>query len=141
MDSSAAQLNRFAALTAAFAAAADPGPARRVIQREVLGRWAPDEAELVEFTDAAWAASERELQYAACDLISRRARVAIIHQLHIKRETDADRLFDYCTRPAADSEFFIRKAIGWALREYSKTDPEAVLTYVHAHESELSPLS
>jgi 3-methyladenine DNA glycosylase AlkD len=68
------------------------------------------------------------------------ARVAIIHQLGFKGATDADRLFGYCTRRAADTEFFIRKAIGWALREYSKTDPDAVRTYVAAH-PELSPLS
>jgi 3-methyladenine DNA glycosylase AlkD len=42
---------------------------------------------------------------------------------------------------AADREFFIRKGIGEALREYSKTDPNAVVTYVAAHEAELSPLS
>ena len=69
------------------------------------------------------------------------ARVAIIHQLRFEAATDPDRLFRYYTRRAADSEFFIRKAIRWALREYAKTDPDAVLAYVRAHESELSPLS
>lgn len=38
-------------------------------------------------------------------------------------------------------EFFPRKAIGWALREYAKTDPKAVRRFVDAHEAELSSLS
>lgn len=68
------------------------------------------------------------------------ARTAILHQLRHKADTDAARLFDYCARRASDREFFIRKAIGWALREYSKTDPDAVRTFVEEH-PELSPLS
>lgn len=68
------------------------------------------------------------------------ARTAILHQLHYKKETDADRLFSYCLRRAADTEFFIRKAIGWALREYSKTDAQAVRQFVRNH-PELSGLS
>jgi 3-methyladenine DNA glycosylase AlkD len=67
-------------------------------------------------------------------------RTAIIHQLHAKDGTDAARLFGYCSRRAADREFFVRKAIGWALREYSKTDADAVVTFVATH-GELSPLS
>ncbi len=68
------------------------------------------------------------------------ARVALIHQLAYKERTDTARLFDYCTRRATDSEFFIRKAIGWALRQYAWTDPVAVQCYVDATPS-LSPLS
>lgn len=216
MDSGAAQLSPFDALNAAFASAADPAhaapmakylknqfgcfgipaPPRRAIQREILGHWTPDESELIAFVDACWACPERELQYAACDLLLRRARhcsegligdaerwittrswwdtvdalahavgdlvaahpalssvtdrwivaddfwlarVAIIHQLHFKHATDATRLFRYCAERTADSEFFIRKAIGWALREYAKTDPDAVIAFVAAHD--LSPLS
>ena len=41
----------------------------------------------------------------------------------------------------AENEFFLRKAIGWALREYAKTDPEEVLAYVTRHRSRLSRLS
>ena len=54
---------------------------------------------------------------------------------------DAGRLFRYCTAQAAHKDFFIRKAIGWALREYAYTDPDAVGTYVEEHRSMLSPLS
>ena len=44
--------------------------------------------------------------------------------------------------PALGSkEFFLRKAIGWALRQYAWTDPREVRRYVREHEKELSPLS
>ncbi len=69
------------------------------------------------------------------------ARVAIIHQLRFKTATNADRLFGYCERRASDTEFFVRKAIGWALREYAKTDPNAVREFVTTHERSLSGLS
>lgn len=205
-------------LVAAFRAAADPGragpmaaymkdrfaffgipsPARRTLQREVLGRWRPEQSELVAFTDAAFTHDEREVQYAACDLVARHGRrcsaalvddlgrwittrswwdtvdafarptgeqvrahpelvavmdrwidaddrwlvrIAILHQLHARDATDPDRLFRYCARRAGDAEFFVRKAIGWALREYAKTDPGAVRAFVVAHAGELSPLS
>lgn len=67
-------------------------------------------------------------------------RAAIIHQLGYKRRTDTKRLFAYCSRNARDPEFFIRKAIGWALRQHARTDPDAIRAYVEAH-PELSPLS
>jgi 3-methyladenine DNA glycosylase AlkD len=69
------------------------------------------------------------------------ARVAIIHQLRFGDETDGDRLFGYALRRAADQEFFIRKAIGWALREYAKTDPAAVRAFIDRHAADLSPLT
>jgi 3-methyladenine DNA glycosylase AlkD len=70
-----------------------------------------------------------------------RRRSAIICQLGRGRDTDT-RLLEACMAPSLGSrEFFLRKAIGWALREYSKTDPTWVAAYVRAHEAELSPLS
>jgi 3-methyladenine DNA glycosylase AlkD len=69
------------------------------------------------------------------------ARTAIIHQERFKAGTDPERLFRYCLLRAGDRDFFIRKAIGWALREYSKTDADAVRRFVADHSSELSPLS
>ncbi|MFC0530690.1 DNA alkylation repair protein [Phytohabitans kaempferiae] len=66
-------------------------------------------------------------------------RTAILHQLRYRERTDAARLFRYCTRQAGHRDFFVRKAIGWALREYAKTDPAAVRTYLAEHE--LAPLS
>ncbi|MEV0095527.1 DNA alkylation repair protein [Streptomyces sp. NPDC050738] len=69
------------------------------------------------------------------------ARTALLHQLRYKEATDADRLFDYCLRQSGHTDFFIRKAIGWCLREYGKTDPGAVRAFVAASDSRLSPLS
>lgn len=69
------------------------------------------------------------------------ARTALLHQLTWKADTDADRLFAYCVARAADRAFFVRKAIGWALRQHARTDPEAVWAFVDAHVDELSPLS
>ncbi len=69
------------------------------------------------------------------------ARTAILHQLRYKANTDADRLFRYVEVRAGDTEFFIRKALGWALREYAKTDPDAVRAFVAAHEESLSGLT
>ncbi|WP_337869267.1 DNA alkylation repair protein [Meiothermus sp.] len=68
-------------------------------------------------------------------------RCAIIHQLAYKDKTDPERLFRYCLDNAADPEFFIRKAIGWALRQYARTNPQAVYTFVDNHRDRLSPLS
>ncbi len=68
-------------------------------------------------------------------------RAAILHQLKYRGATDAARLFGYCELRAADTEFFIRKAIGWALREHSKTNAAAVRAFVAGHEAELSGLS
>jgi 3-methyladenine DNA glycosylase AlkD len=67
-------------------------------------------------------------------------RCAIIHQLMFKQRTDVERLFAYCAANARDDEFFIRKAIGWALRQYAYTDARAVVEFVEAH-PELSNLS
>ena len=69
------------------------------------------------------------------------ARTALLHQLRFKTDTDAVRLFRYCELQSSHTDFFIRKAIGWALREYSKTDAEAVRSFVASHASALSPLS
>lgn len=68
-------------------------------------------------------------------------RSAILSQLRHKRETDAKLLFRYCLKCAAEREFFIRKAIGWALREYSKTDADAIRVFLEQHRETLSPLS
>jgi 3-methyladenine DNA glycosylase AlkD len=68
-------------------------------------------------------------------------RTAILHQLRYKQATDADRLLRYCTSQAGHPDFFVRKGIGWALREYAKTDPAAVRSYVRTHQARLAPLS
>jgi len=66
-------------------------------------------------------------------------RISILHQLKYKGKTDQDRLFRYILFHNESKEFFIQKAIGWALREYSKTDPEAVQQFIESEK--LAPLS
>jgi 3-methyladenine DNA glycosylase AlkD len=68
-------------------------------------------------------------------------RTAILHQLTFKEATDAKRLFHYCAVQSGHPDFFVRKAIGWALREYAKTEPDEVRAFVHAHGTRLSALS
>jgi 3-methyladenine DNA glycosylase AlkD len=68
-------------------------------------------------------------------------RTAILSQLSRKEHTDALLLYECIEPNLADREFFIRKAIGWALRQYAWTNPDAVRSYVRAHAARLSPLS
>lgn len=68
-------------------------------------------------------------------------RTAILHQLGAKSATDRERLFRHCRANGGDPEFFIRKGIGWALREYAYVDPGAVGEFLDAHGGALSPLS
>jgi 3-methyladenine DNA glycosylase AlkD len=66
-------------------------------------------------------------------------RLAIISQLGRRDRVDTELLTEVIERNASDPEFFVRKAIGWALREYARVDPEWVRDFVSAHE--LSALS
>ena len=68
-------------------------------------------------------------------------RAAILHQLQFKIKINENRLFYYCEKCMDEKEFFIRKAIGWALRQYSYTNMKSVFDFVHAHEDKLSHLS
>jgi len=68
-------------------------------------------------------------------------RVSIICQISFKKDTDLDLLYANIEPNLADHRFFIRKAIGWALRSYARTDPKEVARYVAANESRLSGLS
>jgi 3-methyladenine DNA glycosylase AlkD len=68
-------------------------------------------------------------------------RSSIISQLALKGRTDVDLLADVITVNLADREFFVRKAIGWALRQYARTDPQWVRDFVTTHRDDLSPLS
>ena len=68
-------------------------------------------------------------------------RSAIIHQLKYKNNTDEKRLFKYCKLTMHEKEFFIRKAIGWALRQYSKTNPLSVKQFIKENYQNLSNLS
>jgi len=66
-------------------------------------------------------------------------RSCLLHQLRDNKTADRALLFNLCERLASHPDFFIRKAIGWSLRQYSKTFPEAVIEFVNLHE--LSNLS
>ena len=68
-------------------------------------------------------------------------RIAIDHQLNRKEKTDTELLEQIIQNNFGESEFFINKAIGWALREYSKTNPDWVRDFIKRHKSELAPLS
>ncbi|MET1050285.1 MAG: DNA alkylation repair protein [Acidimicrobiales bacterium] len=68
-------------------------------------------------------------------------RTAILHQLGCKQATDEAFLFHACLTHAASTEFFHRKAIGWALRQYAKVSPDAVRIFVADHADELSGVS
>ena len=67
-------------------------------------------------------------------------RTTILFQLNYKGETDFDLLCEIIKENLGSKEFFINKAIGWALRQYARTDPKAVKKFVNATK-ELNPLS
>jgi 3-methyladenine DNA glycosylase AlkD len=66
-------------------------------------------------------------------------RTAIIFQLTYKEKTDTKLLFNLIEKHKHSKEFFIQKAIGWALRQYAKTDTKAVADFVN--KTALKPLS
>lgn len=79
-------------------------------------------------------------EWSRCDDLWKR-RSAILCQIPLKKQTDPVLLAD-CIAPALPApEFFLRKAIGWALRQYADTAPQWVIDYVRAHDAALSPLS
>lgn len=68
-------------------------------------------------------------------------RSAIIFQLKYKDKTNQQLLFDYILSRADSKEFFVQKASGWALREYTKTNPNAVIHFVETYKDLLSNLT
>ena len=68
-------------------------------------------------------------------------RVAIDHQLLRKQQTDTALLAQILCNNFGQTEFFINKAIGWALRDYSKTNPAWVRQFIDAHRHEMAKLS
>jgi 3-methyladenine DNA glycosylase AlkD len=79
-------------------------------------------------------------EWSTCDNMWKR-RSSILCQLGYKKETDLVLLVDCITPSLSSEEFFLRKAIGWALRQYAWVDPTWVKRYVKANESKLSNLS
>ena len=68
-------------------------------------------------------------------------RSAMLHQLGWRLDTDTTRLFDFALQLAHEKEFFIRKAIGWALRDYARWQPQAVAHFVAQHRHRFSGLT
>ena len=68
-------------------------------------------------------------------------RLAIDHQLLRKEETDTELLEKILVNNLGQTEFFINKAIGWALRDYSKTNPNWVKDFIERHRAEMAALS
>ena len=68
-------------------------------------------------------------------------RSALLFQLFYKEKTDAGLLFDLIKRCKGSKEFFINKACGWALRQYSKTKPIEVSRFIEENREELSALT
>ncbi|MPM26083.1 hypothetical protein SDC9_72584 [bioreactor metagenome] len=68
-------------------------------------------------------------------------RVAIDHQLGFKEKTDTALLEEIIKNNLNQKEFFINKAIGWCLRDFSKTNPDWVRAFLSVHKNDLSNLS
>ena len=68
-------------------------------------------------------------------------RLAILFQLSYGDQTDEKLLFDILVRSMGTKEFFINKAIGWALRQYSKTNPQSVRDFIEKHKENMANLS
>lgn len=68
-------------------------------------------------------------------------RASILHQLGRKSTTDTELLTEIIGTNLGSVEFFINKSIGWALRDYSKSNPQWVRTFLSQHAAELSALS
>lgn len=68
-------------------------------------------------------------------------RIAINHQLGRKDKTDTALLEEIITNNFGSKEFFINKAIGWSLRDYSKVNPDWVRDFVITYQEDLAPLS
>ena len=68
-------------------------------------------------------------------------RLAIDHQLNRKNQTNKELLGEIIVHNLNSDEFFINKAIGWSLREYSKTNPTWVKAFIKEHQEDMSKLS
>lgn len=90
-------------------------------------------------TDEAWTAA-RMREWSTDPHLWKR-RTSIICQLRRRTDVDLGLLTDCIEPNLGDRDFFIRKAIGWSLREVAKTAPDEVIRYVEAHRDALSGLS
>lgn len=68
-------------------------------------------------------------------------RIAILYQLRFKQKTNMTQLEQIILNCVGTNEFFINKAIGWALREYSKTNPDWVRDFLEKYQEQMANLS
>ena len=68
-------------------------------------------------------------------------RVAILYQLSLKEKVDEKVLDEILENNLGDNEFFINKAVGWALRDYSKFNPEWVTKFIEKNRENMANLS
>lgn len=95
-----------------------------VLAPKPVAKIAKDHPEVIQETIEEWAYGEH--------LWLRRS--AILFQLKYKEQTDETLLYRYIEHNATSKEFFIQKAIGWVLREYSKTNPQSVKQFIETHQ-------
>jgi 3-methyladenine DNA glycosylase AlkD len=106
-----------------------PKSEKTVIEKEFFKDYGlPPREELFTVITVQWNLPERECQH-----------TALLFQLKYKQLTDIKLLSKYIVNLSGSKEFFVRKAIGWVLREYSKTNPDWVRTFLAKHQ--LSGLS
>ncbi len=70
-----------------------------------------------------------------------RRRAALLCQLGLKEDTDPALLYDCLVACSGHDEFFVQKAMGWALRAYARVDPAGVRRFAASHEASLSKLT
>ncbi|MEW9053520.1 MAG: DNA alkylation repair protein [Neobacillus sp.] len=100
-----------------------------MISPKAVGEIAGKSPEVIEETIDGWAVDENFWL----------KRASILFQLKYKQRTNEELLYRYILQNASSKEFFIQKAIGWALREYSKTNPDSVKQFISSNL--LAPLS
>ena len=94
-----------------------------MIAQHLVGKIAAQYKEIIPEVIEAWAISDNMWL----------RRTALLFQLKYKEATDEGLLYRYIVANADSKEFFIQKAIGWALREYSKTNPDSVKQFISKH--------
>jgi 3-methyladenine DNA glycosylase AlkD len=68
-------------------------------------------------------------------------RIAILHQLGWREKVDTQRLFNYALSQGHEREFFIQKAIGWALRDYARHSPDTIREFLATNKNRLATLT
>ena len=68
-------------------------------------------------------------------------RIALVFQVGRRDRVDLDLLFAACEATMADRDFFMRKGIGWGLRDAARAYPDEVRAFVEAHRDQMAPLS